>query len=61
LDVCGAEKIGVAGSELSLFTRDEPIMCEPLSCHSPLASSWDLQKVKVIQHVVGLSCDGFEG
>jgi hypothetical protein len=60
-DVCGADKIGVAGSELALFTRDEPLVCEPLSCCSPLASSWVLQKVKVIRHVVGLSCEGFEG
>jgi len=54
-----AIKIGVAGSELAPYTRDEPLVCEPLSCCSPLASSWVLQKVKVIRHVVGLSCEGF--
>jgi hypothetical protein len=58
-DVYGADKIGVAGSELAPYTRDEPLVCEPLSCCSPLASSWVLQKVKVIRHVVGLSCEGF--
>jgi hypothetical protein len=60
-DVCGAGKIGVIGSKLALFTKDEPLVCEPLSCCSPLAYSWVLQKVKVIWHVVGLSCEGFEG
>lgn len=60
-DACGLDKSGVAGSELVLLPRDEPLVCEPLSCCSPSASSWVLQMVKVIQHVIGLSCVGFEG
>jgi hypothetical protein len=46
--------------ELALYTKDEPV-CEPLSYFTPMSSSCVLLKVKVIQHVVGLSCEGFEG
>jgi hypothetical protein len=58
-------------SYLYLYPRDEPIFCGPLSCPTgvnenpdctgPLASGWVLQKVMDIHHVVGLSCEGFEG
>jgi hypothetical protein len=37
-DVCGADKAGVAGLELA-HTRDEPLVCELMSCCSPMASS----------------------
>jgi hypothetical protein len=29
-------------------------------CSGPMASSWVLQKVMDIRHIVGLSCEGFE-
>lgn len=48
-DVCGVDKIGVAGFELAFLSRDEPLGFELLSCYSPSASSWVLQKVKVIR------------
>ena len=38
-DVCGADKDGVVGLELALYTRDEPLVCELMSCCSPMASS----------------------
>jgi hypothetical protein len=55
-----------------LCTREEPFVCEPLSCcppsvfakpecSGPTTSSWVLQKVKDICHFVGLSCEEFEG
>jgi hypothetical protein len=59
-DVCGVDKIGVSGSESALYTRHEPLVFEPLSCCSPMASSWVLYKVKDIRHVIGFSCEGFE-
>jgi hypothetical protein len=54
--LCGTDKSGVAGSGLALLSRDEPLVSELLSCCFHSASSWFLQKVKLIQHVVGLSC-----
>lgn len=60
-DVCGADKTGVAGSDFALLSRDKPLVCEPLSCCSPWASSWVLQKAKVIQHVVGFLVKGMKG
>jgi hypothetical protein len=66
-DVCCAQGNGLLGSELVLCTREEPFVCEPLSCppsvfakpecSGPTTSSWVLQKVKDIHHFVGLSCE----
>lgn len=35
---CGTNNIGLAVLDLALFTRDEPLVCEPLSCCSPFSS-----------------------
>jgi hypothetical protein len=45
-DVCGADKTGVAGSELALLSKDEPLVCEPLSY--PLLCWWVNQKGRIL-------------
>jgi hypothetical protein len=60
-DVCGVDRFGVSGLKLVPHTREDLLVCEPLSCCSPMASRLVLQKVKGIQDVVWLSCEGFEG
>lgn len=46
-DVCRADRNGVAGLELVLYTKEDSFVCEPLSCPA-MASSWVLHKVKDI-------------
>jgi hypothetical protein len=59
--VCCVERNGLVGSELALCAKEDSFVCEPLSCCPSMASSWLLQKVVDIRHLVGLSCEGFEG
>jgi hypothetical protein len=51
--------------DLELFSEDPPLLCCPANKSrgkvGAQSSDWVLQLVKVFSHLVGLSCDGYEG